>query len=98
MTDRRLSDAARSRIDDLLTPVDDDLARLFPGDRDAVQPAHTVYVSAADADPETPARWAEVALGIEASAPAVAELAGPDVRARVREPLTPKPIEDLRID
>ncbi|MFZ2240013.1 MAG: aldolase, partial [Gordonia amarae] len=43
-TPRTLADSVRGRIDDLLAPVDADLAARFPGDDPSGQPAHTVYV------------------------------------------------------
>ncbi|RPA57827.1 aldolase [Gordonia oryzae] len=95
---RSISDHARARIEELLAPVDDDLGRWFPGDRAEPQPVHTVYVSAADVDVDTPRRWGTAALALESSAPTVADLAGDEVREIVRTRLAVNPIEDLRID
>lgn len=89
---------ARARIETLLQPVDADLDRLYPGDRDEPQPVHTVYVNAADVGADTPHRWAEVALELESTAPAVADLADDEVREIARRRLRSNPIEDLRID
>ncbi|QTI67340.1 DUF6986 family protein [Gordonia polyisoprenivorans] len=96
--ERGITDAARARIEELLSPVDADLGRWFPGDRPEPQPVHTVYVSAADVDADTPRRWGTAALDLESNASAVAELAGEEVREIVRTRLAANPIEDLRID
>ncbi|MGV9415812.1 DUF6986 family protein [Nocardia sp. NPDC003693] len=78
--------------------IDAELTQRFPGDR-AGQPVHTVYVSAADADAELPARW-----GAQASALAdghgelLTELGGADALARTRTVLRTRPIQDLRLD
>ena len=55
----RLSDPARARIDAVLSAVDVELDRAYPGDRAEKQPAHTVYVSAADVDADTPGTWGD---------------------------------------
>lgn len=94
----RLDSGARSDIERILAPVDADLARWFPGDRDEIQPVHTVYVSAADVDVDTPRTWAALAADLEATAPAVADLATDAVRSVARSRLDTNPIEDLRID
>jgi citrate lyase beta subunit len=101
MTIRAISDDERSRLDELLAPVDADLAVHFPGDRAAGQPVHTAYVSAADIAVDTPAIWGERALAVaDSAADVLAELAGGDAtvvdlaRARLRD----NPIDDLRID
>lgn len=96
--ERGITDEARARIEELLAPVDADLGRWFPGDRAEPQPVHTVYVSAADVDVDTPRRWGTAALELESNASAVAELADDEVREIVRTRLTANPIEDLRID
>ncbi len=96
--ERSITDEARARIEELLAPVDADLGRWFPGDRAEPQPVHTVYVSAADVDVDTPRRWGTAALELESNASAVAELAGDEVREIVRTRLAANPIEDLRID
>lgn len=96
---RGLGADTRRAVDEILTSVDRDLDRLFPGDRQAAQPAHTVYVSAADVDEQTPQRWGEKATAIAHDATAVlADLAPADVRGIVLDRLTSNPIEDLRID
>ncbi|NDK88993.1 aldolase [Gordonia desulfuricans] len=97
-TGRELAAAVRAAIEDVLTPVDSDLDRWFPGDRPEPQPVHTVYVSAADADVDTPQRWGAAALELADTAPALAELADDEVRAIARARLVDNPIEDLRID
>ena len=96
---RTLSDSVRGRIDDLLAPVDADLATCFPGDDPSGQPAHTVYVSAADADPGTPREWGERAITLAGETFGVlGELAGEQVIGIVLDRLRTNPIEDLRID
>jgi citrate lyase beta subunit len=88
-----------ARIDALLTQVDADLAARFPGDRDAVQPVHTVYVSAADADGHTPRQWGEAALELlERHADLLTELADDTALALTRKRLADAPIADLRLD
>ncbi|GAA3200281.1 hypothetical protein GCM10020255_104560 [Rhodococcus baikonurensis] len=53
MTESRLSAAVHDRLDGLLDPVDERLAAQYPGNRDEIQPVHTIYVSAADATVDT---------------------------------------------
>lgn len=90
---------ALERIDSLLSRVDADLAARFPGDGPAVQPIHTVYVSAADATPDTPAQWGRAALELLDQHPEVfAELGDKTTVALVRDQLTAAPIADLRLD
>lgn len=94
-----ISPPARARIDAVLGAIDAELDRDFPGDRAAKQPAHTVYVSAADVEVETPTAWGEQAAGIaDTAAETIAELDPHDVRSLVRSRLATAPIEDLRID
>ncbi|MBA4021059.1 MAG: aldolase [Gordonia sp.] len=94
-----ISAPARARIDAVLGAIDAELDRDFPGDRPEKQPAHTAYVSAADVDLDTPARWGQEALEIaEAAAPTLADLDPLGVLPLVREQLSHHPIEDLRID
>ncbi len=57
MTESRLSAAVHDRLDGLLDPVDERLAAQYPGNRDEIQPVHTIYVSAADATVDTPRLW-----------------------------------------
>ncbi|TQC50608.1 aldolase [Rhodococcus sp. WS4] len=95
----RLPDSGFDRVDALLAPVDTDLAADFPGDRQQPQPIHTVYVSAADAGPDTPRVWGEQAVALlDRHADALSEIgttgALPDVRAALEQ----RPIMDLRID
>nr|WP_206037784.1 aldolase/citrate lyase family protein [Rhodococcus sp. HNM0569] len=83
----------------MLTPVDDALARHFPGDRPHGQPLHTVYVSAADASASTPSRWREDALELlERHVDALGEISTPASVDLARGTLTRRPIADLRID
>lgn len=99
MTGFALSASARERIEQILTPVDAELAARFPGDRPVAQPAHTVYVPAADVDVDTPRVWAGQALELAGQRHEVlAELADADAVALVVERLRTNPIEDLRID
>lgn len=95
----RLSDPARARIDAVLSAVDVELDRAYPGDRAEKQPAHTVYVSAADVDADTPSDWGQRASAIadEASG-VVADLDRTGIASLVRARLHSQPIEDLRID
>ena len=65
MTSRHTLGAdVRRSVEELLAPVDDDLAAQYPGDRAEPQPVHTVYVSAADVDEQTPRSWGDEALRI----------------------------------
>ncbi|OBC02637.1 MULTISPECIES: DUF6986 family protein [unclassified Gordonia (in: high G+C Gram-positive bacteria)] len=100
MTSRHTLGAdVRRSVEELLAPVDDDLAAHYPGDRADPQPVHTVYVSAADVDEQTPRSWGDEALRIADAASAVlGELADDDVVGIVLERLRTNPIEDLRID
>nr|WP_052004040.1 hypothetical protein [Gordonia aichiensis] len=100
MTSRRiLGDDVRRSVEDLLEPVDADLATLYPGDRAEPQPVHTVYVSAADAEEQTPRSWGDEARRIaDAASVVLGELADDDVVQIVRDRLRTNPIEDLRID
>ncbi|MFT4042428.1 MAG: aldolase/citrate lyase family protein [Gordonia sp. (in: high G+C Gram-positive bacteria)] len=92
------ADAARA-VEAILAPVDRDLETGFPGDRDTAQPVHTVYISAADVDVDTPAQWGERAASIaDAAAAVLADLAPADVVSIARDRLMTNPIEDLRID
>ena len=95
----RLSDPARARIDAVLSAVDVELDRAYPGDRAEKQPAHTVYVSAADVDADTPSDWGQRASAIADEAVAVvADLDRTGVASLVQARLRSQPIEDLRID
>ncbi|MFC9553009.1 DUF6986 family protein [Rhodococcus sp. NPDC056960] len=95
----RLPDSSFDRVDALLDPVDTDLADAFPGDRQRAQPIHTVYVSAADAGPDTPRVWGDQAVELlDRHTDALTEIgttgALPDVRAMLEH----RPVMDLRID
>ncbi|ETD32680.1 aldolase/citrate lyase family protein [Williamsia sp. D3] len=95
----RLSDPARARIDAVLSAVDVELDRAYPGDRAEKQPAHTVYVSAADVDADTPSDWGQRASAIaDEAAAVVADLDRTGVASLVQARLRSQPIEDLRID
>lgn len=98
----RVAADVHARIDALLTQVDADLAARFPGDRDAVQPVHTVYIGAADADEHTPRQWGEAALELlERHADLLTELSdgeGDTALALTRKRLADAPIADLRLD
>ena len=100
MTSRHTLGAdVRRSVEELLAPVDDDLAAHYPGDRADPQPVHTVYVSAADVDEQTPRSWGDEALRIaDAASRVLGELADDDVVEIVHERLRTNPIEDLRID
>ncbi|MGW4807605.1 DUF6986 family protein [Kitasatospora sp. NPDC004272] len=103
------SDAARAAVEELLTPVDAELTRRYPGERGSRQPVHTVYVPADAFGAHTVREWgaqALAALDEHAGTPErLAEALGvaddallADVHARVRAKLEREPIEDLRID
>lgn len=95
----RLSDPARARIDAVLSAVDVELDRAYPGDRAEKQPAHTVYVSAADVDADTPGTWGDRASAIaDEAAAVVADLDRTGIASLVQARLRSQPIEDLRID
>ncbi|WP_454175240.1 DUF6986 family protein [Gordonia sputi] len=100
MTSRHTLGAdVRRSVEELLAPVDDDLAAHYPGDRTDPQPVHTVYVSAADVDEQTPQSWGDEALRIaDAASGVLGELADDDVVGIALERLRTNPIEDLRID
>lgn len=96
---RRIPHDTLGRIDDLLAAVDTQLQAAYPGDRSAVQPIHTVYVSAADADAQTPARWGAGALALlDAYGDVFADLGDDATLNLVRRRLSDAPIEDLRLD
>jgi len=96
---KRLSDPARARIDAVLSAVDAALDLAYPGDRAEKQPAHTVYVSAADVDADTPDIWGRRALAIaDEAADVVADLDRTWIASLVQARLRSQPIEDLRID
>lgn len=95
----RLTGRAHERIEAILGPVDAALTRDYPGDRIGGQPIHTVYVPASTASPEVPAEWGAAARELlDANQHVFAALAEPEVVAMVRELLSTKPIQDVRID
>ncbi|MXP24073.1 aldolase [Gordonia sp. HNM0687] len=101
MIARGLPDTDRAHIDDILAPVDAELAEQYPGDRPQPQPAHTVYVSAADVDVDTPRVWGERAATLaDEVGELLTELAGGDATVvdLARRRLHTDPVEDLRID
>ncbi len=88
-----------ARIDTILRGVDADLAAHYPGARHETQPVHTVYVSAADATPETPAQWGSRATELaHRNARLFAELDQSHAMSRVLAVLRSAPLEDLRLD
>src|SRR5690606_3475559 len=83
-----------SRIEEILGAVDADLAAGFPGDRAEPQPVHTVYVSAADVEVDTPAQWGRRALELAADVrPVLPDLAGEEALAVALSRLRTNPIE-----
>lgn len=96
---RPIASTLRARIDELLAGVDADLQTGYPGDGDTAQPVHTVYVSAADATPETPQEWGAAATELlDGHRDLVTELGGADAVDIVRRRLESAPIQDLRLD
>lgn len=82
-------------LDELLAPVDVELARDYPGARTAVQPVHTVYLPAPDASPDLLSEWGSAALGLLENH----EPPDPDgLLPRVRERLATAPVQDVRLD
>ncbi len=102
-----LAGAVSEGISASLVPVDEELARRYPGDPGTRQPVHTVYVPGDVFAADTVRSWGGRALkaldelGDAASFAAVLglsdELAGP-VYDRVRAKLEREPVEDLRVD
>lgn len=96
---RPIASTLRARIDELLAGVDADLQTGYPGDSDTAQPVHSVYVSAADATPETPQEWGAAATELlDGHRDLVTELGGADAVDIVRRRLESAPIQDLRLD
>ncbi|BBY93924.1 hypothetical protein MGALJ_35930 [Mycobacterium gallinarum] len=96
---RPIASTLRARIDELLAGVDADLQTGYPGDGDTAQPVHSVYVSAADATPETPQEWGAAATELlDDHRDLVTELGGADAVDIVRRRLESAPIQDLRLD
>ncbi|MFH5211993.1 DUF6986 family protein [Antrihabitans sp. NCIMB 15449] len=87
------------RIGAVLRAVDADLALHYRHDRPEVQPLHTVYVSAADATPETPSEWGRGAgelIADHSELFTALDISG--ALPEVRDMLARNPIQDLRID
>jgi citrate lyase beta subunit len=83
----------------VLAGVDEELSARYPGDSATPQPVHTVYVSAADATPSTPADWGEAAIALlDEHGEEFDELGDDAVLALVRRRLATAPIQDLRLD
>ncbi|MBF9128105.1 hypothetical protein I0C86_03725 [Plantactinospora sp. S1510] len=92
----RLPAAVDAELDRRLGPVDAELRRRFPGERDGRQPVHTVYVPADRCHAGLAARWGAEALAALRDNP---PLPYPDeLHERVVAKLRREPIEDLRID
>lgn len=90
---------ALERIDAILVGVDDELRRRYPGAPADPQPAHTAYVSAAQASPSTCAEWGAGALELLDRHRELFDQLGDDaVLDLARRRLTDAPIEDLRLD
>ncbi|MFI5804781.1 DUF6986 family protein [Streptomyces sp. NPDC051561] len=103
-----LAGAVSEGISASLVPVDEELARRYPGDPGTRQPVHTVYVPGNVYEPGTIRSWGDQALKmLDEHAPDAASFAavlGLDasladaVYDRVRAKLEREPVEDLRID
>ncbi|MFF8831449.1 DUF6986 family protein [Streptomyces sp. NPDC015131] len=103
-----LAGAVSESVSASLVPVDEELARRYPGDPGTRQPVHTVYVPGDVFDAGTIRSWGDQALAmLDEHAPDAASLAAvlglrddlaEDVHARVRAKLANEPIEDLRVD
>ncbi|SIS19091.1 DUF6986 family protein [Williamsia sterculiae] len=97
--ERVMSASARQRVEEVLSAVDTRLAAGYPGDRDAAQPAHTVYVPADRVEVTTPQQWGEQAVALfDESHATVSDLDSAGAADAVRERLRGEPIVDLRID
>src|SRR5690606_17550920 len=104
----RLDHTVLAEVDGMLAGADADAARMYPGDQDARQPVHTVYVPAHTYTADAVRSWGAAALAALADhAPGTDELARlldlpPAVVAAslplVRDKLAREPIEDLRVD
>ncbi|MGX1882925.1 DUF6986 family protein [Streptomyces sp. NPDC055287] len=103
-----LAGAVSEGISASLVPVDEELARRYPGDPGTRQPVHTVYVPGDVFAADTIRSWGDQALrALDEHAPDAAsfaevlglsdDLAEP-VYDRVRAKLEREPIEDLRVD
>lgn len=88
-----------AHIDAVLVRADEELSAQYPGDRAGPQPVHTVYVSAADATPQTPAQWSAAAVALfDRHAALLGGLGDHEALRRVRRRLVADPIADLRLD
>ncbi|WP_093802343.1 DUF6986 family protein [Streptomyces sp. Wb2n-11] len=103
-----LAGAVSEGISASLVPVDEELARRYPGDPGTRQPVHTVYVPGDVFAADTVRTWGDRALkALDEHAPDAAsfaavlglsdDLAEP-VYDRVRAKLEREPVEDLRVD
>ena len=92
----RLDDDAYAELDRRLGPVDEALARRYPGEACARQPVHTVYVPADRFAADLVRRWGEQALAAVIEHPPFPFAA--EITALVLAKLAREPIEDLRID
>ncbi|PRH75740.1 aldolase [Streptomyces solincola] len=103
-----LTGAVSEEISASLVPVDEELARRYPGDPGTRQPVHTVYVPGDAFEAGTIRAWGDAALAaLDEHAPNADALAAAlglpgalatDVYTRVRAKLEREPIEDLRVD
>ena len=102
-----LAPSVRAEVEDLLRPVDEHLARAYPGATPTRQPVHTVYVPADRYRAGLAQQWGQQALQMLEDAggmPALLERAQVPVSLheavarKVQAKLTTEPIEDLRID
>src|SRR5690625_3686098 len=102
-----LAGPVRAEIEDLLLPVDEHLARAYPGARPTRQPVHTVYVPADRYHAGLAHEWGRQAVQmLEGAGGMTALLECAEVPAHLHEAiaqkvhakLTTEPIEDLRID
>ncbi|MET8976666.1 aldolase/citrate lyase family protein [Streptomyces sp. NPDC004539] len=103
-----LGRAVGEEIGARLAPVDEELARRYPGDPGTRQPVHTVYVPGDAFAADTVRTWGDRALAaLDEHAPDAASFAAvlgladdlaEAVHARVRAKLEREPVEDLRID
>ncbi|MEV8310151.1 DUF6986 family protein [Streptomyces flavidovirens] len=103
-----LAGAVSEDISASLVPVDEELARRYPGDPGTRQPVHTVYVPGDAFAADTVRSWGDQALAaLDEHAPDAKSFASvlglsdelaDDVYGRVRAKLEREPIEDLRVD
>lgn len=109
----RLGEEDLAAVDEIVTPADERMARLYPGDGGARQPVHTVYVPADQVTADLPQEWGAAArAALDKHAPTAARFCSalglPDDDAfamaneggwdRVLAKLESQPIEDLRVD